>query len=279
MPDPHASAELDAVAAELCALPPAEFTAARSARAAASAPPLAAQIKRLRKPVVAAWIVNLLVHAGGLDEALQLAAALREAQDDLDAAELTQLTRQRRALVSALAAQAVAFAADRGVAASAAAREDVEKTINAAVVDAGAAAAVLTGRLVAPLEAGAFEPADLVTAVNGSLPGIDVPAPPDDLAERRARRAAERAARETERAANEARRELAAVTAQRDKVRERSAHLRERIDDLQRDLERMRADLAAAETSLSELDDAHAAAEAKARDSDRAAERARSALD
>ncbi|GAA1465787.1 transposase [Microbacterium thalassium] len=279
MPDAHDAVELDVIAAELYALPPGEFTSARKARAAASAPPLAKLVGDLRKPVVSAWAVDALVRTGGLDEALDLAAALREAQDDLDAGELAQLGRQRRALVSALAAQAVALAADHGVAVSAAAREQVEKTINAAVMDPAAAAAVMTGRLVSPLEAGAFEPADLAAAVGGTLPGIELPAPPDDLAERRARRAAEKAAREAERAANAAGRELAEVAARRDRVRERAAHLRERIDDLRRDLARLESDLASADATLTELDDAHAAAAGASRDADRAAERARSALE
>ncbi|WP_216084923.1 hypothetical protein, partial [Shigella sp. SHS-8] len=133
-PPPRASAALDAIAAELCALPPDRFTAARNAKAAAD-PALAKAIKALRKPVVAAWAVNVLVQEGGLADALALAAELREAQDDLDAAELGRLSKQRRALVAGLAKQAVARGADRGVTVSGAARDDVEKTINAAVMD------------------------------------------------------------------------------------------------------------------------------------------------
>ena len=53
----------------------------------------------------AAWAVDLLARDGQLAEALELAGALREAQDDLDGAELARLSRQRRALVAALATQ------------------------------------------------------------------------------------------------------------------------------------------------------------------------------
>src|SRR6478736_631342 len=146
-------AELDEIATELYALTPAEFTAARNARAAASDPALAKQIKTLRKPSVAAWAVNLLARDGQLADAIELSAALREAQDDLDAAELSRLGAQRRQLVAALAKQAVGLASDAGVALSAGARDEVEKTVNAAVMDAAAAAAVLTARLVTTLEA------------------------------------------------------------------------------------------------------------------------------
>lgn len=275
MPEPDADSEFDAIAAELCAIAPAEFTAARNARAAALRDrSLARRVKALRKPVVAAWAVNLLAREGQLADALELSAALREAQDDLDAAELSRLGRQRRQLVAALAAQAVSLAQDAGVTVSAAAAVDVEKTINAAVMDAAAAAAVMTARLVAPLEAGTFEPDDLADAVAGSLPGIEAAAPRDDLAARRARKAAEKASREAEREANEADRLLAAVAAKRTKTQERVDHLAERIGDLQRDLARLEADHGDAEAALAELDREHRDAASRAADARRAADRA-----
>ncbi|NNH04556.1 hypothetical protein HLA99_11950, partial [Microbacterium ulmi] len=52
--DASRSERLDEIATELCALPPAEFTAARNARAAAEPErALAAAVKRLPKPSVA----------------------------------------------------------------------------------------------------------------------------------------------------------------------------------------------------------------------------------
>ncbi|MET0735928.1 MAG: transposase [Microbacterium sp.] len=279
MPPADDADELDAIAAELYALTPEEFTAARNARATTSDRALAAQIKTLRKPVVSAWAVSLLAQEGRLGEALELAAALREAQDDLDAAELSALSRQRRALVSALAGQAVEAAKAHGVTVSAAAREDVEKTLNAAMVDAGAAGVVLSGRLVKPLVAGAFEPDDLADAVGGSVPGVVASAPRDDLAERRARKAAEKAVREAERLANEAGRELARIEAGRDKARERADHLAERIADLTRDLERIRADAAEVDRELARWEGEQGEAAAKARKAEKKAQAARDALD
>lgn len=270
--------DLDAIAEELYALPPADFTAARNARAGMADRSIAGQVKALRKPTVAAWTVNLLARNGQLGEALELSAALREAQDDLDAAELSRLGRQRRQLVAALATQAIALAKDAGVAVSAAAREDVEKTINAAVMDASAAAAVMTARLVAPLEAGTFEPDDLADAVGGSLPGV-APAPArDDLAERRARKAAEKAAREAERLANEAERELARIDAQRTKLQERVDHVAERIDDLRRDLARLEEEQAKAQDALAHVEEERGAAASRARKTAEDAERANDAL-
>ncbi|MDQ7878179.1 transposase [Microbacterium sp. QXD-8] len=279
MPEADADADLDAVAAELYALPPSEFTAARNARAGMAAGDVAKRIKALRKPTVAAWAVNLLAREGQLADAIELSAALREAQDDLDGAELARLGKQRRQLVAALAQQAVGLAEDAGGTLSAAAREDVEKTINAAVMDAAAAAAVMTARLVTPLEAGDIEPGTLADAVGGSMPGVVTPPPRDDLAERRSRKAAEKAAREAERLANEAERELARVDARRAKAQERVDHVRERIDDLRRDLAALEKDEQAAVEKLVVVDREHSAAAAKARDAAKEAERAQRALD
>lgn len=279
MPQADADAELDAIAAELYALPPADFTAARNARAGASGGSLAKRVKTLRKPSVAAWAVNLLARDGQLGEALELSAALREAQDDLDAAEMSRLGRQRRQLVAALAKQAADLANDAGVDVGAAAREDVEKTINAAVMDAAAAAAVMTGRLVKPLEAGDIEPEALADAVGGSVPGVVTPPPRDDLAERRARRDAEKAAREAERLANEAERALARIEDRRTKAQERADHLAERIDDLRRDLARLEEEAAAADDKLDAIERERAEAAKTAKDAAREADRAQRVLD
>ncbi|MBD3943199.1 transposase [Microbacterium sp. NEAU-LLC] len=271
--------ELDEIAGELYAVRPAEFTAARNARASASPPALAKRIKALRKPTVAAWAVNLLARGGQLADAVELSAALREAQDDLDATELSRLGGQRRQLVAALAKQAVGLAADAGVKLSAAAHEEVEKTINAAVMDAAAAAAVLTARLVTTLEAGDIDPATLAESVGGTLPGAVEPAPRDDLAERRARKAAEKTAREAERLANEAERELARVDARRAKAQERLDHVRERIDDLRRDLAALEADRATAEQKLDAIDAERRDAASRAHAAAAAADQAQRALD
>ncbi|HEY5935624.1 MAG TPA: hypothetical protein VIU61_13335 [Kofleriaceae bacterium] len=280
-PSADDAAQLDAIAVELYALPPDDFTAARNARAAAADRSLAARVKTLRKPTAAAWAVDLLARDGQLAEALELAGALREAQDDLDGAELARLSRQRRALVAALATQAVDLAAERGVAVSAAARADVEKTINAAVMDAAAAAAVMTARLVRPLEASGFDAVDVSDAVGGSLPGVPDAPPPtrDDLAERRARKEAERAVRDAERAAGEADRELAKIDAKLTKARERSDHLRERIDDLRAELTRFEADAEKADVETRRLDDDRTDAAARARSAERDAQKARKALE
>lgn len=270
-------AALDAAAEELYGLTPDAFTAARNARAAASDRPSSAAIKALRKPSVAAWTTNLLAREGRLDEALELAAALREAQDDLDAAELARLSKQRRALVAALARDAVALAHERGVTVGAAAREDLEKTLNAAMMDAGAAAAVRSGRLVRSLEASGFDALDLADAVAGSAPDALIPPTRDDLAERRARKAAELALREAERGASEADRGLARAESNLAKARERSDLLRERIADLHEQLERLERDADAADAEMRRREGERADAASAARDAAKRVETARRA--
>jgi hypothetical protein len=261
--------ELDAIAAELCALPPSAFTGARAARAA-SDPALAKAIRQLRKPVVAAWAVNLLTADGQLGEVVALAAAMRDAQDELDAATLARLGRERRALVAALARQAGELAAAAGVALSAAVRDDVELTINAAVTDAGAGAAVLTGRLLRPLRAGGVDAVDLTGAVAGSAPVVVAPVPSDDLAERRARREAERRARAAERAAEDAARDLERITAQRGRARERAVQLAERVEQLRVELTRVEQDAALAQREADRLGTEWASASARAKAAARA---------
>ncbi len=274
------AARLDEAAAALLALPPARFTAARNERAAAAGGALGRGIAKLRKPTVAAWAVNLLVADGQLGEAVELSRALHEAQDDLDAAELARLGRQRRQLVTALARRAAELASEAGTPLSAAVTDAVEKTVNAAVVDPAVAAVVLTGRLVSAIDLADLDPSDLGAAVAGSVPdAAPAPAPRDDLTARRARKAAERAVREAERARADAEREKAAVDKRLATARERADRLRERVEGLRADLRRAEAEADEADEAVTEREEAQRDAAAVARDAARALERAEAARD
>ncbi|MFE1645968.1 transposase [Microbacterium sp. P01] len=273
-------ASVDAAAAELYAREPGEFTAARNTRADATTDRAAAKaIRALRKPTVAAWAVNLLAQGQRLGDALELAAELREAQEDLDAAELSRLGRQRRALVAALAADAVGLARARGVAVSQSARDEIENTLNAAMTDAAAAAAVGSGRLVRTLRASGLEEVDLEGAVAGSAPASAAqPRTRDDLAERRARKEAERVLREAERALADADRDVARTAAREAKARERAGHLQERIDDVQAQLDALRADASTAASDLDERTAEHQTARSLADDARAARDAARAGV-
>lgn len=270
---------LDEVAADLLALPPAGFTAARDARAAEVGGAVGTRIARLRKPTLAAWAVNLLARDGQLAEAVELSRALREAQDDADAAELARLGRQRRQLVAALARRAVDLAADAGVTLSSAMRDAVEKTVNAAVIDPHAAALVLTGRLVASLDLA--DDTDPARAVAGSVPDASASAmegpAPDDLAQRRARKAAERAVRDAERARADADRTLTGARAREATAREHADRVRERVAGLRAEIARVEQDATAAEAALREAERETSTARETAAAAERSLDRARSA--
>ncbi len=275
-----AAALLDAAAADLLALPPAQFTAARNARAEEVGGTVGRQIGKVRKPTVAAWAVNLLVRDGQLGEAVELSQALREAQDDADAAEMTRLGRQRRQLVAALARRAADLAAEAGAPLSASMRDAVEKTVNAAIIDPHAAAMILTGRLVASIDLA--DDSDPRVAVAGSVPeGAAVAEAParDDLEQRRARKAAERAVREAERGRSDADRALAGATSREATARERADRVRERLESLRTEIARVEKDVEAAEAALDAAEDETAAARATAATAARDLDRARSALD
>jgi hypothetical protein len=100
-----------AVAEELYAVLPGEFTAARSQHAkdarATGDKDLAARVGRLRKPSVAAWVVNALMRHQGPEMArlMEIGDALRQAQSDLDAAALRDLGRRRRQVTASMTSQ------------------------------------------------------------------------------------------------------------------------------------------------------------------------------
>lgn len=275
-----AAALLDAAAADLLALPPAQFTAARNARAEEVGGSVGRRIAKLRKPTLAAWAVNLLARDGQLGEAVELSQALREAQDDADAAEMTRLGRQRRQLVAALARRAADLAAEAGAPLSATMRDAVEKTVNAAIIDPHAAAMILTGRLVASVDLA--DDTDPSAAVAGSVPEgaavVEAPAR-DDLAQRRARKAAERAVREADRARSEADRALAGATSRETTARERADRVHERLESLRAEIARVEKDAEAADAAVDAAEEEKAAASETATARARDLDRARSALE
>ena len=255
-----ADTTFESAAEELYGLVPSAFVAARNALAA-SAPgrEVAAQIRALRKPSTSVWVVNLLARRRPSDVAklATLAAELREAQDDRDAALLTALNKDRRMLVADLVRAATTLAESEGVDGGAGIVAEVERTLGAAARDEAAAAAVRTGRLLRPLEASGVDPVDLNDAVAGQAPAAADLADSsplgrgrDDLAERRARRDAERAAAAARRELADAERDATRAEARVAAARERDALLRDRVDGLERELARISADADAAAEEL-----------------------------
>ncbi|WP_458040689.1 MULTISPECIES: transposase [Bacteria] len=272
-------ATLSAAADELYGLVPSAFVAARTALAASATDrDTAAQIRALRKPPTSAWVVNLLARRdpAGVGKLAELAAEMREAQDDRDAARLTALNKDRRDLLAELVRRATALAQGEGVALGAGIVGEVERTLGAAARDGAAAAAVRTGRLLRPLEASGVDPIDLMDAVAGDAPAAADPAPVrgrDDLAERRARRDAERAAVAVRREAADAERESARAEARLATAREREALLQERVESLESELARIRADADAATVERHAAESARDVSAERLRTANRAAAR------
>ncbi|WP_408899112.1 hypothetical protein ACJ5H2_08385 [Nocardioides sp. R1-1] len=292
-------ADLLEIADELYALPLAEFTPARDARAKElKGTPAAARVKALRKPSTAAWVVNLLVRreAAQVDQLLSVGAALREAQAAMSAGELRALTKQRRQVTAAVTTQARRVAAEDGARITEAVAEQVESTLTAAMVDAECGRAVRSGLLVSALRTTGVEPmdaADLASAVavpealgfsatareapRPGPPDLHVVPDPDRAAKARAAAEERLAAAEEEYDAARATHEEAAGEVERLSARAlqleaETDELRRRLADLEEQAEALEEELAEAEevrdstaadlrTATAERDSAQAALE------------------
>jgi hypothetical protein len=281
---------------ELYALSLDRFTPERDARvkAAKGDPDLVAALKALRKPSVAAWVVNLLVRreAAQVEQVLAIGAALRDAQQGMDGAELRALTKQRRQLTSAVTGQARALAADEGVKVTASVADEVEATLTAGLIDPEAARAVRSGLLVRSLRTTGVDVVDVAAAV--ALPDAlgfaaspttaEEPAPPDlqvvpgDEAARR-REEAEGALAEAEAAVRDAERPLGKARKAVEKLQARSLQLQAELDELRRRLSELESSAEETDDELAEAEEASAEAEQIHTDAVRARDAARTTLE
>ncbi len=162
------SDDLLEIADDLYGLPLAEFTPATDAKAKElKGDDLGKQVKALKKPSTAAWVVNLLVRREQeqVDQVLTVGEALREAQASMSGDELRALTKQRRQLTAAVTHQARRLAADEGLKVTQAVADQVEATLTAAMVDEECGKAVRSGLLVAALATTGVDEVELVKAV------------------------------------------------------------------------------------------------------------------
>jgi hypothetical protein len=267
------------LADELYALPLADFTPARDAaaknlgKASDSDRELVARLKGLKKPTLAAWVVNHFVRrdAQQVAEILTIAEGLRAAQKAMDGDELRQLTRQRRQLTAAVTTRARSLAMDYGVRVTDAVSEQVEATITAAILDEQAASALRTGMLVRSLSSVGFAESDAAAVALpealGKLPTATPPEPPrpelrvvPDLdAGKVAREAKESALVDAQEAVNRAREQHTAALARHAKLQAKSLQNEARLDELRRRLaevelaqERLDDDLAEADETLAD---------------------------
>lgn len=164
------------IARELYAVVPGEFVAARNARAAevrrGGDRGLAARVKALTKPSVAAWAVGAVVREepGEVDALGELGAELRVAQGTANPAELRALSKRRRELTRAVTRTAARLADEHGVPLATAAQEQVEATWQAVVIDPHAERAVRSLLLTRTLDPGDLDTLDDALAVPGAVP-------------------------------------------------------------------------------------------------------------
>ena len=258
--------------------PPDGFVAARSAAIAdakkAGDAVTAKRLAALRKPTVAAWLVNLLAlrRPELIDELVELATALRSAQRSLQGDELRQLTTQRRQVVSALvaAARKLAVAEDPSLSAAKLPLAEVEATLTAALAEPDIAEQVRTGRLIRAATYAGFGEVPrprlrLITAEDDGSADADDEADDDEADEdedeestepprpsARERAAAERRRRERAQRVRELKRDLTQAQAaesradaqlERAETADRDAgHLVEDLDAELAELERRRAE-------------------------------------
>ena len=281
------------IADDLYALPLADFTPARDAlvKEHKAEKPLASSIKGLRKASVAAWVVNLLVRRDPdqVDQVLAVGEALREAQDNLDATQLREFTKQRRQLTASVTTAARRMAREEGVRTTESVAEQVEATLTAAMLEPDAARAVRSGLLVTSLSATGLGDLDLSGAVavpealGFSAKARPAPGPdptqrpqlrvvPDPDADAKARRAADERLADARAALKEQEKEHRAVRRSVEKLQARTLQLRSEIDEL-------RSQVAGLEDTLEEVDEELVEAEAARAEVEEAVEAARSEVD
>ena len=176
--------DLAQAASELYGLSPDDFRAARDERAAqaraAGDKDLARAIAGLRRPVVSAWLVNMLARedAAQMGELLALGESLRDAQEALAGDRLRELSAERRRLVAAMVSEAKRLAAREGRAVTLQVEREVEATLQAALADPGAAAEVAAGQLAGPLSYAGLGAGEAVASRRASAPSRSAsPAP------------------------------------------------------------------------------------------------------
>ena len=263
--DDAATAEVPELLSELYAGDLESFIERRSAMAkqlrAAKRRDDAATIAKARKPTLAAWAINVVARTSSeqVDALIRVGDRLRQAQESLlgggSPAELRSAMDERRALVRALADDAVARVSAGGGSGDAA-RDDIAATFEAASLDGDVARELAAGQLTKT----ARVPVGFDLLTMGASAGAEADpsggaaAEPSAPEERRRARARARDARAAADAAHDE------VTATRDAV----TRLEAELDRVERDLERARAALEPAEAAA-------AAAEAEAIEAEAAA--------
>lgn len=248
----------------LYGVPPDEFTALRKKLADAAKKrgdaDAAKAIAGSRRPTTAAWVVNALVRAdpNAKDRLAELNAQLRAAHAAMDGTRIRELSTAQRKLVSQLAG--TGFAAAGMANPSAAVREDVTATLQAAIADPEVAAQL--GRLEKAQEWSGFGDFGAPTEVAAPRRKTErkpepAPAPKVDrrAAERRRRAlaAAERAQREAAAAVSDRTTALATARRRYEQVLRTLSAAEQAVTSAEQQLQEANGDLAQADSALAEL--------------------------
>jgi hypothetical protein len=266
--------DLDEVAAELYALKPDEFVAARDEHVRQSRADgrgqLAKAVAALRKPNQSAWLINQLARdqREAVEELLSLGDALRAAHQRADGSQLQKISAERRKAETALIRRARALGTEAGVDVTADMAREAEETLAAALASPDVATELLSGRLTKPVSYSGF--GTMLTSVPAPAPAPKKPrsaAKPQPGAD-----AAEQRQAKVEQVIAEAREELEAAEldlAERENAAEEAAH---RAEELGNQVDQLREQLRAVEGEL-------VAADRGARMEARRLDRARKARD
>ncbi|MFI8763979.1 hypothetical protein ACIGN6_03560 [Streptomyces sp. NPDC053792] len=244
--------DVEQVTDELYGLKPSEFTAAREvyvAEARRAEDTVAAKaIAALRRPVLAAWVANLLAcqQPEEAERFLALGETLREAHRALDGEQLRAASRQQHQLVTGLARTAAGLAREAGQPVSDTVLHEVEQTLQAVLAHPDVAEQWAKGRLVKVPDAAVDFTAILPRAVPArpaaAAPAAAKPPAPERAADRedarreRERRRARTAAEEAEAVVDRRERELAGVVDEQRAAALKTEEAAERVRALEREL-------------------------------------------
>lgn len=276
----------DAAITELYGLHPSEFTRARDARAGeakkAGDKERAAALRVLRRPSTSAWVVNVLARrrTDEISGLLELGDRMREAQAALSGDELRALGRQRHQLVASLAREGSRLARQAGHPVGTNVEREVEATLDAALADPDAGAAMASGLLVKPLEHSGLGPVDLEAAV--ATGPVEAPSRPGRTQaqgrrdrEAQARVDATREADEADAAERDARSELSAASEELASAEHESDEAAARVWTLEEQLQAARERARAADVKRDEKAGAQRAASRRLEEARRRAEKAK----
>ena len=293
------TAELLAVADRLYAEPLPDFTPARDAavKELRSDKELAARVKALKKPSIAAWALNLLVRRDStkIDQVLELGESLRAAAESMSGEDLRALTRQRRQLTHALAGTARDLAREQDVRLTDTVVDQVEGMLTAAMLDPVAAGVVRSGLVVTAFTSTGISEVDVdavcavpeavgdevahrasATAATERQPPTLHLVPEDD---RVRRGAAQDKVDDAAQAVDEARAELEDVDTSVRDLKARRLQLQGEIDELRRKLAALEDDVDSVDEDLEEAEGARDDAAVVLEEAESELAEARKALD